>query len=72
MFIFNAAKESDMHVNHVQLDDDAARLAREDPSTAPEVNSASSVSLDDIMSIDHAVQLTIADMPNALKLLENS
>lgn len=61
-----------MHVSHVQLDDDAARLAREDPSTAPEVNSASSVSLDDIMSIDHTVQLTIADMPNALKLLENS
>ena len=28
--------------------------------------------LKDITSIDYAVQLTIADMPNALKLLENS
>lgn len=28
--------------------------------------------LKDRTSIDYAVQLTIADMPNALKLLENS
>lgn len=27
---------------------------------------------DNITSIDEAVQLTIADMPNALQLLENS
>ena len=61
-----------MHVGHVQLDDDAVRLARENPAIAPKANSASSISIDNIMSIDHAVQLTIAEMPNALRLLENS
>ena len=30
------------------------------------------ISLDDSMSIDHAVELTITGMPNALRLLENS
>ena len=61
-----------MHVGHVQLDDDAVRLARENPAIAPKANSASSISIDTIMSIDHAVQLTSAEMPNALRLLENS
>lgn len=61
-----------MHVGHVQLDDDAVRLARENPAIALKANSASSISIDNIMSIDHAVQLTIAEMPNALRLLENS
>lgn len=64
--------EADMHVSHVQFHDGIDRLAREDPSIAPEANSVSPVLLDDIMSFDHAVQLTIADMPNALRLLENS
>lgn len=61
-----------MHWSNVHLDDDTVRLAQADPSVAPEANSASSVLLDDIISFDQAVQSTIADMPNALRLLENS
>lgn len=61
-----------MHWSNVHLDDDTVRPAQTDPSIAPEANSLSSVSLDDIMSIDQTVQSTIAAMPNALRLLENS
>lgn len=61
-----------MHWSHVPLDDDTVHLAQADPSAAHEAYSASSVSLDDIMSIDQAVQSTIEEMPNALRLLENS
>lgn len=58
--------------NYVQLDDDANRVAKEGHPTAHEANSSSPISLDDSMSIDHAVELTITGMPNALRLLENS
>lgn len=58
--------------NYVQVDDDADCAGQEDPSIAPEADSASPISLDGIMSIDHAVESTIASMPNALRLLENS
>ncbi len=61
-----------MHVSHIQPDDDAGRLAQADPSIVPEANIASFISFENITSIDEAIQLTIADMPNALKLLENS
>ena len=58
--------------NYVQVDDGADRAGQEDPSIAHEADSTSPISLDDIMSIDHAVESTIASMPNALRLLENS
>ena len=61
-----------MYWSNVHLDDDTTRPAQADSSIAPEANSLSSVSLDDIMSIDQAVQSTIAAMSNALRLLENS
>lgn len=61
-----------MYWSNVHLDDDATRPAQTDPSIATEANSLPSVSLDDIISIDQAVQSTIAAMPNALRLLENS
>ena len=60
-----------MHVSHIQLVD-SGRLAQADPSIVPEANIASFISFENITSIDEAIQLTIADMPNALKLLENS
>lgn len=58
--------------NYVQLDDGADCVAREDHSSALEVNSASPILLDGVTSIDEAIRQTIAGMPNALKLLENS
>lgn len=58
--------------NYVQVDDDADCAGQEDPSIACEADSTSPISLDDIASIDEAIQPTIADMPNALRLLENS
>lgn len=58
--------------NYVQVDDGADRAGQEDPSIAHEADFTSPISLDDIMSIDHAVESTIASMPNALRLLENS
>ena len=58
--------------SHVQQDDGADCVAQEDHSTAHEANSTLPISLDDSMSIDHAVELTITGMPNALRLLENS
>ena len=58
--------------NYVQVDDDADCAGQEDPSIAHEADSASPISLDGIMSIDHSVESTIASMPNALRLLENS
>lgn len=58
--------------NYVQVDDDADCAGKEDPSIAREADSTSPISLDDIASIDEAIQPTIADMPNALRLLENS
>lgn len=58
--------------NYVQQDDSADRVAQEGHSTAHVANSASSILLDGVTSIDDAVRLTIADMPNVLRLLENS
>lgn len=57
---------------HVQLDDGTGRVAQEDPSIVHEADFTSPFSLDGIASIDEAVRLTIPDMPNALRLLENS
>ena len=57
---------------HVQPDVGTGRATQEDYSVAHEANSTLPISLDGIMSIDHAVELTIAAMPNALRLLENS
>lgn len=58
--------------NYVQVDDGTDRANQEDPSIAHEADFTSPFSLDDFMSIDHAVETTIASMPNALRLLENS
>lgn len=58
--------------NYAQLDDGAGRVVQEDHATAHEANSKSPILIDSVMSIDEAVRLTIADMPNALRLLENS
>ena len=58
--------------NYVQVDDVSDCIGKENPSIAHEADSASPISLDGIMSIDHAVESTIASMPNALRLLENS
>lgn len=58
--------------NSVQVDDGADCAGQEDPSIAHEADSTSPISLDIIMSIDLAAESTIASMPNALRLLENS
>lgn len=58
--------------NYVQQDDGADCVAQEDHSTPHVANSASPISIDVVTSIDEAVRLTIAGMPNALRLLENS
>lgn len=58
--------------NYVQLDDGANRVAKEGHSTAHESNSPSPILLDGVTSIDEAIRLTIAGMPNALRLLEDS
>ena len=55
-----------------QLDDGTGRVAQEDPSIVHEAGFTSPISLDGIASIDEAVRQTIAEMPNALRLLENS
>lgn len=57
---------------NVQNDDGAGLAVQEDHSIAHEANSTLPISLNDSMSIDHAVELTITGMPNALRLLENS
>lgn len=57
---------------NVQNDDGADCVAQEDHSTAHVANSASPILLDGATSLDEAIRLTIADMPNALRLLENS
>ncbi len=58
--------------NYVQVDDGSDCTGKENPSIAHEADSTSPISLDIIMSIDLAVESTIASMPNALRLLENS
>ena len=58
--------------NYVQVDDGADCAGQKDPSIVHEVDITSPISLDGISSVDEAIRLTIADMPNALRLLENS
>ena len=58
--------------SNVQQDDGADCVAQEDHSTAHVANSASLILLDGVTSIDEAIRLTVADIPNALRLLENS
>lgn len=58
--------------SHVQPDDGNGRATQEDYSVAHEANSASTILLDGATSIDEAIRLTIAGIPNALRLLENS
>lgn len=58
--------------NYVQQDDGADCVAQEDHSSAHEANLASPILFDGDTSIDEAIRLTIADMPNALRFLENS
>lgn len=58
--------------SYVQQDDGADCVVQEDHSTAHVANSASLILRDGATSFDEAVRLIIADMPNALGLLENS
>ena len=58
--------------SNVQQDDGADCVAQKDHSTAHVANSASPILLGGTTSIDEAIRLTILNMPNALRLLENS
>lgn len=58
--------------SYAQLDDGTGRVAQEDHSIVRDANFTLPISIDGAPSIDEAVRLTIADMPNALRLLENS
>lgn len=58
--------------SYVQQDDGADCVAQKDHSTAHVANSASLILLGGTTSIDEAIRLTILNMPNALRLLENS
>lgn len=58
--------------SYVQQDDGADCDAQEDHSTAHVANSASPILLGGATSIDEAIRQTISNMPNALRLLENS
>lgn len=58
--------------SYVQEDDSADCVAQEDHSTAHAANSASLILFDGATPIDEAIRLTISNMPNALRLLENS
>ena len=57
--------------SYVQQDDGADCVAQEDHSSAHEAKSSSPILFDGDTSIDETIRLTIADMPNALRLLEN-
>ena len=61
-----------MSWSYAQLEDGTVRVAQEDPSIVHEADFTLTISIDGIPSINEAVRLTIADMPNALRLLENS
>ena len=61
-----------MSWSYAQLEDGTGRVAQEDPSIVHEADFTSTISLESIASIDEAVRLTIAEMPNALRVLENS
>lgn len=58
--------------NYVQQDDGADCVPQEHHSSAHEAKSASPILFDGDTSIDEAIRMTIADMPNALRFLENS
>lgn len=58
--------------SYVQQDESADYVVQEDHSTAHVANSASPILLGGTTSIDEAIRLTISNMPNALRLLENS
>ena len=55
-----------------QLNDGTGRVAQEDPSIVHDAYFTLPISIEGAPSIDEAIRLTIADMPNALRLLENS
>lgn len=61
-----------MSWSYAQLEDGTGRVVPVDPSIAHEADFTLTISIDGIPSIDEAVRLTIADMPNALRLLQNS
>ena len=61
-----------MSWSYAQLEDDTGRVAPVVPSIVHEAGFTSPITLDGIASIDEAIRLTIADMSNALRLLENS
>lgn len=61
-----------MSWSYAQLEDNTGRVVQEDPSIMHDTNVTLPISIDGAPSIDEAVRLTIADMPNALGLLENS
>lgn len=58
--------------NHTQFDDETGRAAKEVPSIVHDANFTLPISIEGAPSIDEAIRLTIADMSNALRLLENS
>ena len=58
--------------NYVQVDDGADCAGRKDPSIEHDANFTLPISIEGAPSIDEAIRLTIADTPNALRLLENS
>lgn len=58
--------------SYVQQDDGADCVAQKDHSTAHVANSASPILLGGTTSIHEAIRLTISNMPNTLRLLENS
>lgn len=61
-----------MSWSYAQLEDGTGRGAPVVPSIVHEADFTLPVSIDGNPSIDDVVRLTIADMPNALRLLENS
>ena len=58
--------------SYAQLDDGTGCVAQEDPSIVHDANFTLPISIEGAPSIDEAVWLTIGDIPNALRLLENS
>ena len=61
-----------MSWSHTQLDDGTGCVAPVVPSIVHDANFTLPISIEGAPSIDEAIRLTIADMPNALGLLENS
>ena len=61
-----------MSWSYAQLEDGTGRVAPVVPSIVHDANFTLPISIESAPSIDEAIRLTIADMPNALRLLENS